>query len=104
MRRDVLISLMLGLSLATPAMATVTVTVGTAPNTYVLTGRIVMPDEVVNGSVVVVGDTIACVGDACAEPAGATTLRVSNAYIMPGLIDAHNHVAYNVFPKWVPPK
>ena len=104
MRRDVLISLILGLSLATPAMATVTVTVGTAPNTYVLTGRIVTPDEVVNGSVVVVGDTIACVGDACAEPAGATTLRVSNAYIMPGLIDAHNHVAYNVFPKWVPPK
>jgi hypothetical protein len=104
MRRDVLISLLAGLSLAMPAMATVTVTVGSAMNTYVLTGRIVTPDEVVDGSVVVIGDTITCVGDACVEPAGATKVRISNAYIVPGLIDAHNHVAYNVFPKWVPPK
>lgn len=104
MRRDVLISLVLRLSLAMPAFATVTVTPGTAPNTYVLSGRIVTPDLVVNGSVVVVGDTITCVGDTCSDPDGATTIRVSNAYIIPGLIDAHNHVAYNVFPKWVPPK
>jgi len=104
MRRDVLVSLAMGLSLAMPAMATVTVTVGTATNTYVLSGLIVTPDEVVDGSVVVIGDTITCVGTACAEPAGANKVRISNAFIVPGLIDAHNHVAYNVFPKWVPPK
>jgi cytosine/adenosine deaminase-related metal-dependent hydrolase len=26
------------------------------------------------------------------------------AYIFPGFIDAHNHAAYNVLPKWTPPK
>jgi 5-methylthioadenosine/S-adenosylhomocysteine deaminase len=102
MRPVILASLFL--LLAGPATATVTVTVGTATNSYVLSGQIVTPDQVVDGNVVVVGDTITCVGDTCTEPAGATLIRVSNAYIVPGLIDAHNHVAYNVFPKWVPPK
>jgi 5-methylthioadenosine/S-adenosylhomocysteine deaminase len=101
--RSVILASLL-LLLAGPATATVTVTVGTATNSYVLTGRIVTPDQVVDGRVVVVGDTITCVGETCVEPAGATLIRVSNAYIVPGLIDAHNHVAYNVFPKWVPPK
>jgi hypothetical protein len=92
------------LSLSRQASAVVTVTVGTAPNSYVLSGRIVTPDQLIDGKVVVTGDSITCVGDSCAEPQRATLIGVTSAYIVPGLIDAHNHVAYNVFPKWVPPK
>jgi 5-methylthioadenosine/S-adenosylhomocysteine deaminase len=104
MRCGLLLGLLVGMSVAGSATATVTVTVGTAANTYVLMGQVVTPDQVLDGSVVVIGDTITCVGDTCVEPAGATLIRVSSAYIVPGFIDAHNHVAYNVFPKWVPPK
>ena len=39
-----------------------------------------------------------------AHPAGASVLSLTNAYIFPGFIDAHNHVAYNFLPKWTPPK
>ena len=50
------------------------------------------------------GDKIVCVAVDCPDPEGATKIRVSQAFIFPGFIDAHNHVAYNVFPKWTPPK
>ena len=39
-----------------------------------------------------------------ADPPGANVFTVSDAFIFPGFIDAHNHVAYNVLPKWTPPK
>jgi hypothetical protein len=29
---------------------------------------------------------------------------ITEAFIFPGFIDAHNHVAYNVLPKWTPRK
>jgi 5-methylthioadenosine/S-adenosylhomocysteine deaminase len=29
---------------------------------------------------------------------------VTNAFILPGFVDAHNHVTYNVLPRWTPPK
>lgn len=90
--------------LATLANAAISVSTGTASNQYVLSGRIATPDETIDGKVIISGDTITCVGPDCADPANATRITVSEAYILPGFIDAHNHVAYNVFPKWTPPK
>ena len=40
----------------------------------------------------------------CPDPPDATRITVTNAYILPGFVDAHNHVAYNVLPRWTPPK
>ena len=42
-----------------------------------------------------------------AAPAGfgsAPILDVGEAYIMPGLIDLHNHLGYNTLPLWTQPK
>jgi cytosine/adenosine deaminase-related metal-dependent hydrolase len=83
--------------------AATTVTAGTDPTKFVLQGKVVTPDEIIDGKVVVEGDTITCVGT-CQNPDGAWLLRVTSAFILPGFIDAHNHVAYNVFGKWTPPK
>lgn len=94
----------LSLLVSAVAGATLSVTKGTAADKYVITGRVVTPDEVVDSKVIVEGDTITCVGSECAEPEGANLIRVTNAYVLPGFIDAHNHTAYNVFPKWQPPK
>ena len=86
------------------AFAALQVTPGTAGGTYVLGGKIATPTGVIDGELAISGDTITCVATNCATPASATVIHVTGAYILPGFVDAHNHVAYNVFPKWQPPK
>jgi cytosine/adenosine deaminase-related metal-dependent hydrolase len=70
-----------------------------------LRGDVLTPTGVIaDGRVLIVGDTITCVGN-CEDAAGAATATVieTNGIISPGLIDAHNHLAYNFLPEWVPP-
>ena len=98
-----LITLMV-LLLTGPAWAATTVTVGADPTKTVIKGPLVTPDQVLDGELVIEGDTITCVAPSCTAPAGATRITVTNAYILPGFVDAHNHVAYNVLPRWTPPK
>jgi len=86
------------------ASAATTVTVGSDPNKVIIKGTLVTPDQVVDGELVIEGDTITCVAASCTAPAGATRITVTNAFIFPGFVDAHNHVAYNVLPRWTPPK
>jgi 5-methylthioadenosine/S-adenosylhomocysteine deaminase len=91
-----------GVSLPAAAPTTVTKRTGTA---HVLRGPIVTPyGSVLQGEVVIEGDSITCVAADCPDPPGANIFTVSDAFIFPGFIDAHNHVAYNVLPKWTPPK
>jgi 5-methylthioadenosine/S-adenosylhomocysteine deaminase len=71
----------------------------------VLRGPMVTVDgRVLDGELVMEGDTITCVAADCPDPPGATVVTITDAFIFPGFIDAHNHVAYNVLPKWTPPK
>ncbi|MBT9559737.1 MAG: amidohydrolase family protein [Myxococcales bacterium] len=77
---------------------------GTA-NAYRLRGLIVTPEGPINGEVLVVGDSIACVGD-CeghAQAAGSWLID-THAAILPGLIDTHNHILFDIFDNddWVP--
>lgn len=92
------------LLLIQPLYAATTVTVGADSSKHVLKGTLVTPDEVFDGELVIEGDTITCVAVDCDDPRGATLFSITNAYILPGFVDAHNHVAYNVLPKWTPPK
>jgi 5-methylthioadenosine/S-adenosylhomocysteine deaminase len=77
---------------------------GSDPTKHVLRGTVVTPEQVFEGEVVLEGDTITCVEANCPDPPGASVYRITDAFIFPGFIDAHNHVAYNVFQKWTPPK
>jgi 5-methylthioadenosine/S-adenosylhomocysteine deaminase len=92
------------LALSQWAWAATTVTVGTDPTKHVLKGKLITPDQMLDGKLVIEGDTITCVAVDCTEPAGATIFTITNAYIFPGFVDAHNHVTYNFLPKWTPPK
>jgi 5-methylthioadenosine/S-adenosylhomocysteine deaminase len=87
-----------------PEAANVTVVLGSDRTKQVIRGTVVTPDTVFVGEVIIESDTIACAAVACADPAGASVFTVTNGYVYPGFIDAHNHVAYNVLPKWTPPK
>lgn len=90
------------LLLAQPLQAATEVVAGADSSKQVLKGKLVTPEEVIEGEMVIEGSRITCVAVDCDDPVGATIFTVTNAYILPGLIDAHNHVAYNVLPKWIP--
>lgn len=92
------------LLLAGPSWAATTIVVGTDPTKVVIKGTLVTPDQVIDGDLLIEGDTITCVAASCTAPAGATRIVVTNAYIFPGFVDAHNHVTYNILPRWTPPK
>jgi 5-methylthioadenosine/S-adenosylhomocysteine deaminase len=92
------------LLLSGSSWAATTVTVGSDPTKFIIKGTLVTPDQVLDGELVIEGDTITCVAADCTAPAGATRITVTNAYVLPGFVDAHNHVAYNVLPRWTPPK
>jgi 5-methylthioadenosine/S-adenosylhomocysteine deaminase len=88
-----------------PAAAATTVTKGSDPTAHVLRGPIVTPNgSVLQGEVVIKGDAITCVAADCPDLPGASVFTVTDAFIFPGFIDAHNHVAYNVLPKRTPPR
>ena len=71
-----------------------------------LKGTVVTPDQAFVGEVLVVGDTIACVGASCAgDPnAAAATIVDTKGIILPGLIDTHNHILFDIFDEtdWSP--
>lgn len=71
----------------------------------ILRGVVLRPEGVLDpGEVLVVGTTIRCVAADCSGEQGAEDATVidTRGTISAGLIDTHNHVAYNFLPEWVP--
>lgn len=69
-----------------------------------LQGTIVLPDGAFDGEVLIEGDIITCVGVSCSV-LDAAVVR-TNGLILPGLIDTHNHILFDVFDEthWSPSK
>jgi 5-methylthioadenosine/S-adenosylhomocysteine deaminase len=69
---------------------------------YVLTGTVVGPNNVItDGLVSISGQTIAAVGQRMAISPGATVIK-TGGIILPGFIDLHNHLTWNILPRWSP--
>jgi hypothetical protein len=66
------------LSLAQSAKAASTVVVGSDPSKTVIKGRLVTPDQAIDGELVIEGDTIPCVAAGCPDPTGATRITMTN--------------------------
>jgi 5-methylthioadenosine/S-adenosylhomocysteine deaminase len=71
-----------------------------------LRGMVVTPDEAFVGEVLVLSDTLACVGPTCASAPGAASATVVDTHgiILPGLVDIHNHILFDIFDEthWTP--
>jgi cytosine/adenosine deaminase-related metal-dependent hydrolase len=68
-----------------------------------LTGTVITPDGIVpNGTVLIQNGVITAVGAQVTLPAGTKTVATGGV-IAPGLIDLHNHLTWNVLPRWKPP-
>jgi 5-methylthioadenosine/S-adenosylhomocysteine deaminase len=69
---------------------------------YALRGTLVMPDGIVeNGTILIRQGKIVAVGPHVKMPPNATAID-THGVIAPGLIDLHNHLTWNVFPRWRP--
>jgi len=67
-----------------------------------LVGTMVTPQEVIpHGVVVLQNGRIVASGADVKIPAGAKVLQVDGV-IAPGLVDLHNHLGFNMFPRWKP--
>lgn len=67
-----------------------------------LIGTILLPDKSIdNGTLLIIDRHIAAVGFGIAIPNNAIVLH-TDGVILPGLIDLHNHLIWNVFPRWRP--
>ncbi|HSY37518.1 MAG TPA: amidohydrolase family protein [Acidobacteriaceae bacterium] len=67
-----------------------------------LTGTLVMPETVIEqGTVLVKDGRIVASGAHVTLPAG-TRVVPTDGIIAPGLIDLHNHLSWNIFPRWKP--
>jgi cytosine/adenosine deaminase-related metal-dependent hydrolase len=71
-----------------------------------LRGIVVTPDQVLQGEVLIDGDTITCVAASCAGTANFDTATIveTRGIIFPGLIDTHNHILFDIFDEtdWAP--
>jgi len=56
-------------------------------------GRVVTPTGVIHGGVAIEGETIIVVDADAQLPAARRTLDARGQYVLPGLIDAHVHMA-----------
>ena len=80
-----------------------------APSPLVLRGKVVpMTGEPIENGAVYVSDgrIVAVQQAAAAAPLGFQNARTvdTGGVIYPGLLDLHNHLAYNILPLWKPPK
>ncbi len=67
-----------------------------------LTGTLVTPNGIVqNGVVLIQAGRIVAAGAQVSLPPGTRTIDTHDV-IAPGLIDLHNHLTWNVFPRWKP--
>jgi hypothetical protein len=67
---------------------------------YALKGTIVTPEQVIeNGMVLIVGEKIKEVGLNISMPHGTLVVETGGV-ILPGFIDLHNHITWNLFPRW----
>jgi 5-methylthioadenosine/S-adenosylhomocysteine deaminase len=74
-----------------------------APRTsYALRGTLVTPGGIVEDGTVVVREGKIVAAGSHVELGPNETLIDTHGVIAPGLIDLHNHLTYNVFPRWHP--
>jgi 5-methylthioadenosine/S-adenosylhomocysteine deaminase len=67
-----------------------------------LTGTLITPQEQIeNGTVLIENGRILASGSNVTLPAGTKVVH-TDAIIAPGLIDLHNHLTWNIFPRWKP--
>jgi 5-methylthioadenosine/S-adenosylhomocysteine deaminase len=73
-----------------------------AADDWTIAGTLLTPSGIIaDGSVTISGQKIVAVGANSTLPSGATAIKVPGI-ILPGFIDLHNHLTWNILPRWLP--
>ena len=74
------------------------------PGIWSLEGTLITPDKVIRqGVITIAGKKIASIKAIRPRELPSCSTKI-DGIILPGLIDLHNHLTWNVFPRWQPPK
>lgn len=68
---------------------------------WAVAGTILTPTGIVDGVVAITGQKISAVGATSAASSNPPPIRLPGI-ILPGFIDLHNHLTWNVLPRWIP--
>jgi 5-methylthioadenosine/S-adenosylhomocysteine deaminase len=69
---------------------------------WALAGTILTPSGIVgDGAIAISGQQISAAGASSTISSAATAIKVSGI-ILPGFIDLHNHLTWNILPRWLP--
>ncbi len=69
---------------------------------YALKGTLVAPHEIIEGGAILVrGEKIEGVGKNLSSASSSVVIE-TDSFIFPGLIDLHDHLTWNLFPRWNP--
>ena len=67
---------------------------------YALKGKLVTPDQVIeNGQVLIIGEKIEAIGAEITIPPHTKVID-TKGIILPGFVDLHNHLTWNLLPRW----
>jgi 5-methylthioadenosine/S-adenosylhomocysteine deaminase len=72
------------------------------PRSYALHGTLVMPDALVEDGTVLVRDGVIVASGAKVQVPHGVPVMETHGIIAPGFVDLHNHLTWNVFPRWKP--
>lgn len=73
-----------------------------AADDWAIAGYVLTPNGITTDSTLVVsGQKISAISNGTAAPSLPTSIKVSGI-ILPGFIDLHNHLTWNILPRWVP--
>jgi imidazolonepropionase-like amidohydrolase len=69
---------------------------------YALKGCLVTPDQVIeNGVVLIIGDKIQAIGSNISLSPDTKVVETGGV-VLPGFVDLHNHLTWNLLPRWKP--
>ena len=73
-----------------------------AADDWTIVGTVLAPGGLIpDGAISVSKEMITAVGSSATIPSSSSTIKVPGV-ILPGFIDLHNHLTWNVLPRWVP--
>ncbi|MEI9413111.1 amidohydrolase family protein [Mesorhizobium salmacidum] len=89
-------------SLAAILLATLSLADASADD-WTLSGVMLAPSGTIipDGAIAVSGQKITSAGESSTVPSSATAIKVPGI-ILPGFIDLHNHLTWNILPRWLP--
>src|SRR4051812_5870822 len=91
-----------GCSTTLAALVFSTLTTANAADDWTISGMVLSPNGIISdGAIAISKQIIAAVGPRASIPSSSSAVKVPGI-ILPGFIDLHDHLTWNVLPRWIP--